>query len=64
MMRVGHDLSSCTSDLQYAVINIPNRSRLKLKDHRIVIVDTPGFDNTYTEDADILRRIAVWLAST
>ena len=58
MMRVGHDLNSCTSDLQYAFIDIPNRP------DRIVIVDTPGFDDTYTDDADILRRIAVWLAST
>ena len=31
---------------------------------RVVIVDTPGFDNTYEEDVEILRRIAVWLAAS
>ena len=30
---------------------------------RIVLVDTPGFDDTYADDGEILRRIAVWLAS-
>ena len=53
-MRVGHDISFCTSALQYAV----------LKDHRVIIVDTPGFDNTYEDDEEFLRRIAVWLASS
>jgi len=44
-MRVGHDITSCTSKLEHEVIDpIPNRP--KLKGHRIVIVDTPGFDDT------------------
>ena len=59
-MCVGHDLSSCTSALQYAVIDNPP----PLKDHRVIIVDTPGFDDTYEDDVEILRRIAVWLASS
>ncbi|KAG6918826.1 hypothetical protein DXG01_011229 [Tephrocybe rancida] len=29
---------------------------------RIVIVDTPGFDDTMVSDREILRRIAIWLA--
>jgi hypothetical protein len=62
-MRVGHDMTSCTSKLEYAVIDpIPNHPHLK--DHRVVIVDTPGFDDTYVDDVEILRRIAVWLASS
>jgi hypothetical protein len=62
-MQVGHDLKSCTNTLQHTYISdIPNRPTLKGR--RIVIVDTPGFDNTCTEDKEILRRIAVWLASS
>jgi hypothetical protein len=62
-MQVGHDLKSCTNILQHAVIpEIPNYPLFK--DRRIVVVDTPGFDDTYIEDREILRRIAVWLASS
>jgi nanoRNase/pAp phosphatase (c-di-AMP/oligoRNAs hydrolase) len=62
-MQVGHDLRSCTSNLQYVIIpEIP--SYPLFKDRRIVIVDTPGFDDTYMEDSEILRRIAIWLASS
>jgi hypothetical protein len=28
---------------------------------RLVLVDTPGFDDTYVDDGEILRRISVWL---
>ena len=56
-MRVGHDISSCTSTLQYAIVD-------DYKGHRVIIVDTPGFDDTYEDDVEILRRIAVWLASS
>jgi hypothetical protein len=61
-MLVGHDISSCTSVLQYAIVDNP--STRKLKGHRVIIVDTPGFDDTYEDDVEILRRIAVWLASS
>jgi predicted GTPase len=63
-MAVGHDLRSCTSNLQHAFIEDKVGNRQHLKGRRIVIVDTPGFDDTYTEDREILRRIAIWLASS
>ena len=28
---------------------------------RLVLVDTPGFDDTYRQDTEILRNIADWL---
>ena len=28
---------------------------------RLVLVDTPGFDDTYRQDTEILRAIADWL---
>ena len=60
-MRVGHELASCTSKLEYFVMD-PIPSPSQLQGHRVVIVDTPGFDDTYEDDVEILRRIAVWLA--
>jgi hypothetical protein len=62
MMTVGHDLNSCTAELKHAFVEISDRP--KLDGRRIVIVDTPGFDDTYVEDHEVLRRIAVWLAFT
>jgi hypothetical protein len=62
-MTVGHELSSCTTTVQHAFINIQDRPRL-IGHRRIVIVDTPGFDNTNMDDEDTLRRIGVWLASS
>ena len=54
-MLVGQLLASCTSELQDAIID--NAS--PCEGHRVIIVDTPGFD-----EVEILRRIAVWLASS
>ena len=59
-MIVGHDLSSCTSTLQYAIVDNPSPR----KGHRVIIVDTPAFDDIYEDDVDILQRIAVWLSSS
>ena len=59
-MLVGHLLASCTSELQYAIID--NAS--PCEGHRVIIVDTPGFDDTFMDEVEILRRIAVWLASS
>jgi len=61
-MGVGHDIESCTSKLSYAILT--NDGRLVSKDRRIVVLDTPGFDDTYEADGEILRRISVWLASS
>ena len=34
------------------------------RDGRLVLVDTPGFGDTYVDDADILRCIGSWLETT
>lgn len=33
-------------------------------DSRVVLLDTPAFDNTYKSDAEILKEIALWLAES
>ena len=57
VMTVGHDLQSSTSSIQHVVVPHPTDAS-----RRIILVDTPGFDTTYIDDAEILRRIALWLA--
>ena len=61
-MGVGHDISGCTSTIQCVIVD--NFSTRKHEGRRVIIVDTPGFDDTYEDDVEILRRIAVWLASS
>lgn len=53
---VSHDLESCTKEI--SIVPIPfseNPTR------RVILVDTPGFDDTWLPDTEILRRIAEWL---
>ena len=57
VLAVGHDLQSTTASIQHVVIPHPTDGG-----RRIILVDTPGFDDTYVDDAEILKRIALWLA--
>jgi predicted GTPase len=36
----------------------------ELDGRMVVLIDTPGFDDTNKSDADILRMIALFLATT
>ena len=62
-MEVGHNLTSCTSQLKPVVID-PIPGFPHLKDYRLILVDTPGFNDTFTEDAQVLADIATWLADS
>ena len=56
-LQVGHDLESCTVEVQLAdVFTVDGR--------RVILIDTPGFDDTSMSDMDILRLIAAFLATT
>jgi septin family protein len=54
---VGHELKSCTSNIKAFRI----RGHVLYQD-RLVLVDTPGFDDTVKSEMDILKMIAGWLA--
>ena len=55
-LMVSHGLESCTSSIQHVIIRHPT-----VPDRRIILVDTPGFDDKF-DNAEILNRIALWLA--
>ncbi|KAG6833273.1 hypothetical protein H0H87_009448 [Tephrocybe sp. NHM501043] len=56
VMTVGHNIKSQTEQVShYTVPNPRNRRR------RIMLVDTPGFDDYKIEDRDILDKIVHWL---
>lgn len=56
-LQVGMNLESCTPEVQLG-------DGFVLDGRRVVLIDTPGFDDTTKSDTDILRSIAAFLAST
>lgn len=60
---VSHGLESCTKTLAAYITSLPTCSATPAA-QRLVLVDTPGFDDTCVSDSEILRKISVWLASS
>ncbi|KAH6905956.1 P-loop containing nucleoside triphosphate hydrolase protein [Coprinopsis sp. MPI-PUGE-AT-0042] len=58
---VGSQLQSCTRDVSCFEAPVPVHFPL-LQGRRLLLVDTPGFDDTFSDDSEILERIAAWLA--
>ncbi|KAF9484397.1 hypothetical protein BDN70DRAFT_917762 [Pholiota conissans] len=63
---VGHGLKSQTAQLQPIVIPFGQQGVFSQpygegQEGRLILVDTPGFDDTYVDDAEILERISLWL---
>ena len=56
-LRVGMNLESCTAEVQLADTFI-------LDGQPVILIDTPGFDDTNKSDTDILKLIAAFLATT
>ncbi|KAF3105103.1 hypothetical protein TWF594_005690 [Orbilia oligospora] len=54
--KIGEELESETSEI--------SQYDLFVDGHRVVLVDTPGFDDTEIPDADIFRNLAEWLAKS
>ena len=56
---VGHGLDSCTSEIKEVTVQHPTE-----ENRRIILVDTPGFDDTKHDDVEILKSIADSLAKS
>ncbi|KAI6138454.1 hypothetical protein EDD17DRAFT_395562 [Pisolithus thermaeus] len=54
----GHDLMSYTKEMR--PVRYPHSDGIR----NIVLIDSPGFDDTFMTDAQILRQIAHWLNAT
>ncbi|THU87670.1 hypothetical protein K435DRAFT_804117 [Dendrothele bispora CBS 962.96] len=57
-MIVGNprSLATCTTWIDYEIVNSSSQ-----RENRLVIVDTPGFDNENKSDFEVLQEIASWL---
>ncbi|KAG0705706.1 P-loop containing nucleoside triphosphate hydrolase protein [Suillus ampliporus] len=53
-LRVGMGLESCTNEVQMS-------QPFFLDGRRVILVDTPGFDDTTKSDTDVLKMIAAYL---
>ncbi|KIK41731.1 hypothetical protein CY34DRAFT_189298 [Suillus luteus UH-Slu-Lm8-n1] len=53
-LRVGMGLESCTNEVQTS-------QSFLLDEKNVVLVDTPGFDDTTKSDTDVLKMIAAYL---
>jgi len=54
-LKIGHDLLSCTQEIQVVDTQIDN--------HTVRFVETPGFSDTYLSDTEILEMIAEYLGA-
>jgi len=62
-MEVGRSLAPCTTELDFGYIEKTEGFPL-LKDYRIVLIDTPGFNDTPKADSTILKKVATWLENS
>ncbi|PPQ63289.1 hypothetical protein CVT24_006814 [Panaeolus cyanescens] len=58
-VAIGKDLSSCTSSIVPIRIPLPSDPSRNL-----ILVDTPGFDNSKFSDVGVMKMIAEWLKQT
>lgn len=56
-LRIGKSLKSCTAEVQLA-------NEFILDGQPVILIDTPGFDDTDKSDTDVLKLIAAFLATT
>ena len=54
-LDVGTSLKSCTEEVQVS-------KQFTVDDRPVVLVDTPGFHDTFKSDMDVLNSIAQWMA--
>lgn len=62
--KVGPTMESETTELKPIIIDVQKMglNRELPRGKRLILLDTPGFDDTAGHEAVILRRIAIWLA--
>ena len=60
-MIVGDDgsLQTCTKEVNYAVIDLESNPHCK-RNYRLVVVDTPGFDDPNKRDVAIILELLTW----
>ena len=72
-LEIGYGIESCSVFDPWVVMATNTRvigtqdisvSTLTIDDKKVTLIDTPGFDDTYRSDADVLEGIAEFLSGT
>ncbi|KAF5321747.1 hypothetical protein D9619_000416 [Psilocybe cf. subviscida] len=68
VVKVGHSLNACTTDLQSVEIpaglvqeHLHSWKPAPPSPPKVIIIDTPGFENISVYDSEIMKRVADWL---
>ena len=61
-MLVNHGLYSCTQEIECVAVTLPE-DHASWPNRRLILVDTPGLNDTERDEFEIFRKISVWLAS-
>lgn len=56
-LKVGDDLDSCTFEIQVS-------QEFMLEGRKVMLIDTPGFDDSNKSDTDVLKMIAAFLGES
>ncbi|PPR07341.1 hypothetical protein CVT26_013657 [Gymnopilus dilepis] len=62
-LEVNAGVNPCTGK-PYPVVMYPTRAHPKFSGHRLILVDTPGFDSPNDTDKEILATVDTWLGQT
>ncbi|RTE85285.1 hypothetical protein BHE90_000172 [Fusarium euwallaceae] len=54
-VKIGHNLAACTADVGIYALDTAGG-------HSVALIDTPGFDDTYRSDTEVLTDVAYFLA--
>jgi hypothetical protein len=57
VLQVGHDLRACTEEIQAS-------QPFDVASRNVILIDTPGFDDTVKSETEILQLIADFLCLT
>ncbi|KAL3584904.1 hypothetical protein FPOAC2_14685 [Fusarium poae] len=55
-LEIGHGIDSCTQDIKSVTFTLDGK--------QVTLIDTPGFDDTFKSDGDILQLVANYLSAT
>ncbi|KAJ2928111.1 hypothetical protein H1R20_g8964, partial [Candolleomyces eurysporus] len=64
-MSVGEDwsVSVCTKEVQYSIVELEDIPQCQ-KGYRLILVDTPGFNDPDKLDIVVLQEILKWLGQS
>lgn len=61
---LGHQLEPCTRHVSWYRATVPSPYTRHLGSRRLILVDTPGFNDGHLDEPEVLRQVSRWLAQS